>query len=134
MTINETISDYQATQNVNIKHIAEDLTILRNNITTATDDTPEANDNRNDDMPTLTITAEDTTLTQDEFFIDTIVSHKVSRSERHIHTEPGEVLYRVRWKGFRPSDDTWKPLPNVTRSDVIYYHHRNKLEIPTLLD
>ena len=120
MTIDETISYNAATENVNIQHIAESQTLSRNTITTAADGTPEANDDRNNNMPTMTITAEDITSTQNEFFIKTIVSHKVNRSRWHTHSNSGGVLYRLLWKGYRPSDSTWDPLHNLTRPHVIY--------------
>ena len=127
MTIDEIISDYPATENMNRQHIAETPTLLRNTIKTEIEETPETSDFRNNKKPTTIITTEDITSKQDEFFIYTIVSQKVNRSKLHTHAKQGEVLYRVRWNGCEPSDDTWEPLPNLTRSHVIDYHHRNKL-------
>ena len=102
-------------------------------ITAATGEASTANVDHDENMSTLTITDENITSTQEEFCIDTIVSHKVNGSKRHTHAKLGEVLYRVRLKGFGPSDDTWEPISNLTRSHVINYHHQNKLEIPPLL-
>ena len=107
---------------------------MTNTITTVTDDTPEVNNDRNNNMLTTKITSEDIKSTQDEFFTDTIVSHKVNHSRQQKLAKTVEVLYRVRWNEFISSNDTWEPLSNLTRSHMIHYHHRNKLEITTLLD
>lgn len=40
----------------------------------------------------------------DTFQVETILASKKDR---------GKVKYRVRWKGYGPSDDTWEPLENV---------------------
>ena len=55
----------------------------------------------------------------DEFFIDTIVSHKTNRDKRHPNAKVGDTLHRVCWVGYNTKDDTWEPLPNLTRSHVI---------------
>ena len=70
----------------------------------------------------------------DEFFIDTIVSHKSNRNKRQANTKDGDTLYRVRWVGCHSKDDTWEPLPNLTRSHVIRYHERYNLPLPSNID
>jgi hypothetical protein len=70
----------------------------------------------------------------DEFYIDIIVDHKTNRSKRHAHAKFGEKLYRVRWKGYESKDDTWEPLPNLTRSHVMAYHESKGLPLPENLE
>ena len=69
-----------------------------------------------------------------EFYIDTVVSHKLNRNKRHPDAKVGDILYRVRWVGYGPKDDTWEPLPNLTRSHVIRYHERCNLPLPRNID
>ena len=54
-----------------------------------------------------------------EFYIYTIVSHKLNRNKRYASDEDSDTLYLVRWVGYDSKDDTWEPLPNLTRSHVI---------------
>ena len=69
-----------------------------------------------------------------ELFIDTIVSHKQDRRRRIRKARNDSVLYRVRWRGYAPDDDTWEPIANITRSHVIDYHERNGMAIPEVLE
>jgi hypothetical protein len=42
---------------------------------------------------------------EDVFEVDHIVNHRGSG--------PGMLEYRIRWKGYRPSEDTWEPARNI---------------------
>ena len=66
-----------------------------------------------------------------EFFIDTIVWHKLNRNKAHANAKDGDKLYRVRWDGYDSKDDTWEPLPNLTRSHMIRYHEKCNLTLPS---
>ena len=70
----------------------------------------------------------------EEFFIDTIVSHKINRNKRHADAKDGDILYRVRWVGYGPKDDTWEPLPNLTRPHVIRYHEKCNIPLPNNIE
>ena len=84
--------------------------------------TPDSSDDRNDN------------LDSDEFIIDSIVSHKINRSSRHDHAKQIETLFRVRWYGYPPSQDTWEPIAHLTRSHVVQYHARKRLGMPNNID
>ena len=66
--------------------------------------------------------------------MESIVAHRKNRSAKHPTAAVGENLYRVRWSGYRPSDDTWEPIAHIPRSHVLRYHKRKKLAIPTNID
>ena len=67
---------------------------------------------------------------QDDLVINTIVSNKINSSSSHAHFKLGEVLYRVRGKGYLSSKDTWEPIVNLMRIHVVDYHKRKWLNIP----
>ena len=45
----------------------------------------------------------------EEYIMDEIVDIKVNKSIRIRYAEYVENLYKVRWHGFGPEEDTWKP-------------------------
>ena len=66
--------------------------------------------------------------------MENIVAHRKNKSAKHPHAAIGELLYRIRWTGYTPSDDTWEPMAHVPRSHVLRYHKQKKLAIPTNID
>ena len=60
----------------------------------------------------------------DDFVVDKILDHKV---------EKGLHLWKVRWKGYGPDEDTWEPassfLGNI-QQDWRKYNHEKKISIP----
>jgi transposase InsO family protein len=68
-----------------------------------------------------------------EYVLNRIVSHEVADG-----TEPeypaGITLYRVRWYGFGPWDDTWEPIHHLPRSHVQRYYKKKKLPLPPDID
>ena len=67
----------------------------------------------------------------DEFVMENIVAHRKNKSTKHPHASVGELLYRIRWTGYRPSDDTWEPIIHIPPSHVLRYHKQKKLAIPS---
>ena len=66
--------------------------------------------------------------------MDRIIDHRKNRSKRHKHAEVGETLFRIRWYGFGPTEDTWEPIAHIPRSKVVGYFKRKKLPLPDNLD
>ena len=62
------------------------------------------------------------------------MSHKQDHRRRVRKARNDTVLYRVRWRGYPPDDDTGEPIANITRSHVIDYHERNGMAMPEDLE
>jgi hypothetical protein len=50
--------------------------------------------------------------------VESIIDSKVNRQ--------GLTLYKARWLGFGPADDTWEPLCNVAQTGHVDYYERRK--------
>lgn len=61
-----------------------------------------------------------------EFVIERIVSHG--------RDDDNTLLFRVRWYGYEPNQDTWEPIGNLPRSHVLSYCKRAHLAIPDNID
>ena len=135
--ISETISDYPVPESTNNQHLVEEIIQAPPEGTSspATEFPEKQPEKANipDDLSVSDVTTDEVQAEPDEFFIDSIVDHKTNRSKRHPNAKYGDVLYKVRWNGYRPEDDTWEPLPNLTRSHVIAYHQQKQLELLTNL-
>ena len=126
--VSQTIANFPATEAVNLQYVLSK-------------DDQNANEKRSSEEETRVDTRNtqvDEDLDKDlvennEFFIDTVVSHKVNRDKRHADAKVGDTLYRVRWVGYGPKDDTWEPLPNLTCSHVIRYHEKTTFRFLTTL-
>ena len=58
------------------------------------------------------------------------MSHQTNLDKRHPNSKVGDTLYRVRWVGYDSKEDTWEPLPKLTRSHVIIYHEKRNIPLP----
>ena len=52
---------------------------------------------------------------EDIYEVDHIIEEKVEDEIR---------LYRVRWRGFEPDEDTWEPATNISRAAMQAYRKR----------
>ena len=57
------------------------------------------------------------------------MSHTFNRNKRYANDKDGHTLYRIRWVGYDSKNDTWEPLPNLTRSQVISYHEKSNITL-----
>ena len=60
----------------------------------------------------------------EEFVIDKVVDHKLNKNRRHKFANVGEPLFLVRWYGYEPDQDTWKPVRHLPHSKIIQYFKR----------
>lgn len=58
--------------------------------------------------------------------MDRIITHRVNKNKKHKYTEAGRYLYRVRWYGYSPSDDTWELVEHLPQSKVLTYFKGKK--------
>lgn len=68
------------------------------------------------------------------FVIDEVVDHNINQGPRHRYSKAGEALYRVRWYGYQPDDDTWESTGQLPRSKILSYYWSRKLPIPDTID
>ena len=68
-----------------------------------------------------------------EYVMDRIVAHEVADGS-HPGVPHGTTMYRVRWHGFGPIDDTWEPIQHLPRSHVLRYCRRKRLPKPSDID
>ena len=50
-----------------------------------------------------------------QYVIERIVDHDDSE---------GELWFRIRWYGYRPTDDTWEPIDGIPRNLIVAYYKR----------
>ena len=127
--VSQTLANYPANEAVNLQHVLskDDENANQKKIR-------EKYERVNTQSAQVDQGLDEVRVENDEFFIDTIVSHKSNRNKRQANTKDGDTLYRVRWVGCHSKDDTWEPLPNLTRSHVIRYHERYNLPLPSNID
>ena len=66
-----------------------------------------------------------------EYVIDKVVDHIINEDEGHPHAKHGDMLYKVRWFGYTPEDDTFEPVHHLPRSQVLSYHRRKQMPVPS---
>ena len=66
-----------------------------------------------------------------EYVIDKVVDHIINEDERHPQIKRGDMLYKVRWFGYTPEDDTFEPVHHLPRSQVLSYHNRKQMPVPS---
>ena len=142
----DTITNYPVPEETNLQHVSNITPIpaieTPNNPPTATHDQEGNKENQSSEPPVQqkpTPNTANNTETQDEddteeLVMDKIVSHRTNKSKKHRHAEVGDLLYRIRWYDFGPSDDTWEPIAHIPRSKVLSYHRKKKLPLPDNLD
>ena len=145
--LDETLSNYPAPEETNLRHIENipstpgneerDIFAERTNDnpnqTNPTQNSPTGNSPKppRPDMKDGNPNNEDET---EEFVMDKIISHRINKSKKHRYADVGDLLYRIRWYDFGPSDDTWEPISHIPRSKLISYHNRKGLPLPNHLD
>jgi hypothetical protein len=58
-------------------------------------------------------------ISQDEI-VSTDKAYEVERIIAHNADVDGELLYKIRWKGYSPKDDTWEPYENLNCHERIH--------------
>lgn len=58
----------------------------------------------------------------DDYIVDRVIAHR--------YDGKGLLVFRVRWYGYTPEDDTENPITHLRRSHVICYCKRKELKIP----
>ena len=67
----------------------------------------------------------------DEYYhVQKIVDHKVAPFPQ-LYRKGFAMLFKVRWEGYGPKDDTWEPYVNLRRTDEFqsYLKHNNKFRL-----
>ena len=70
----------------------------------------------------------------EEFVIDKVVDHKLNKNRRHKFANVGEPLFRVRWYGYEPDQDTREPVRHLPRSNILQYVKRADIDKPVNID
>lgn len=99
----------------------QEHTTLNNTPTKATKDTVQI-DSRNEEDET------------EEFFMDKIIGHHTNKSKKHQYASVGELLYRIRWYNYGPSNNTWELISQIPQSKVLLCHKRKIVPLPENLD
>ena len=105
LTINEVILDYPAPEDFNQTHIQQQS--VKRSV-----QLPRALDTNKQEQPQVdkdVNSREEPEDTLEEYVMDEIVDFKVNKSRRNRYAKYGENLYKVRWHGFGPEEDTWEP-------------------------
>ena len=63
------------------------------------------------------------------YVLNRIISHEIADGSEPDYPA-GLTLYRVRWYGHGPWDDTWEPIAHRPRSHVQRYYKKRKLPLP----
>lgn len=53
----------------------------------------------------------------------------MNEDAEHPSAEVGETTYHVRWYDYEPSEDTYEPIKNLPRNQVVSYYKRKKLTL-----
>lgn len=123
-------------QERNSRRIAHEIAATETETTIA----PNENSERKSDTSSIRVSRSNSAdeqnveIESDDFFIDTIVSHKTSGNKRHRHANGGEELYCIQWRGLSQDADTWEPLASLTRTREVNYQERNRLVLPKDLE
>ncbi len=65
-----------------------------------------------------------------EFALEPIIAHGVNDDPEHPSADLGESMYKVRWTGYGPADDTVEPIHHLPRNAVVSYCRRRGLNLP----
>ena len=69
-----------------------------------------------------------------EYVVERVVADGLNEDENHPTAKIGEPVYRVRWYGYSPSDDTWEPVKHFPRNKLVSYCHRKGVDLPPNID
>ena len=61
-------------------------------------------------------------IDDEEYVVDHVVAHR--------YDDGGKLVFRVRWYGYTPEEDTEEPISHLRRSHVIFYCRRKGLKVP----
>ena len=132
LTIQDTILDYPVKEDINASHIQRMTTTEQLQVQGKQLAPPEPLEKQVEATPQ---TCEgDKDVDTDEYVIDEIVDTRVNKSRRNRYAKPGETLYRVRWYGYEPDDDTWEPTKHLPRSKILAFCKKKGLPIPSDID
>ena len=69
----------------------------------------------------------------DTFYVHSIIDHKVAPHPL-IYAKSPALLFKVKWKGYDSSEDSWEPYVNVKRADCFYDYikHSDKFRLLVL--
>ena len=65
-----------------------------------------------------------------EFSIDRIVGARINEEPAHPTADLNESMFKVRWTGYGPKDDTFEPIHHVPRNAVVSYCTRKSIALP----
>ena len=127
LTINEVILDYPAPEDFNQTHIHQQSEKPSGQLPRAW----EMNDQEQPQVDNAVNSRKELEDTPGEYVIDDIVDWKINKSRRNRYVKYGENLYKVRWHGFGPEEDTWEPTHHLPRSKIIMFYRKPKQPIPS---
>ena len=67
------------------------------------------------DIPDKIPIANDMKYGDDHFYVEKLLDHKIAPFKERYKKGPA-LLFKVRWEGYGPDDDTWEPYVNVKRT------------------
>ena len=72
-------------------------------------------DNPENDVPDEIPAVNDRKYGDDEYLVHSIIDHKTAPFPERYSKGPA-LLFRVRWQGYGPKDDTWEPYVHLSKT------------------
>ena len=82
-----------------------------------------------DDIPA----ANDYIYGDDIYYVESIIDHKIAPHLAKYPQGGSALLFRVRWEGYGPKDDTWEPYVNLKKTDPFQAYIRRSDKFRLLL-